>query len=356
MSTLRATGPNIVSVADYGAMPGIDWAHAIDCTNGIQMAINANPGKKIFIPAGYYKTSSAIAINSSVELIGEGKHNTQIQPIDCNCFIITASNVAIKDIFIYGFSSNGSGYTGIWCDSVSFTTLDNLQMQNLTVGIRCDKSWNSKISRIDMLINPAQYPQINNGIEIHDRSVNNHISNCHIESNSIGISILKEQYDPEGLMIDNCYIGNSNIGIYSTGILSLHLNNCIIDLISGWAICATNTRGMLLSNCWIATLTDAGTEAIHLELSFDCIISNNNIKCCNKATRVISILNGSHGNIFNNNVIRTDSDSASVIYIDKTASYNQFSNNFTKAPNGTPRIADSGTSNIFTGTTPAPYK
>ena len=330
-----------ISVVDYGAYPSPDWEHAIDNTNAIQSAIDANPGKRILIPAGYYRILSAIVVRNQVELVGDGKSNTIIQPVNCHGFVITSSNVTIKDMFIYGYST--SNYIGIYCSGVYYTTLENLKIQNIVFGIELVNSWSTKIDKVDTQYN-TQTPQVAQGIRLNGKCVNTHVSNCQIMAVDFGISIIKNGSDAEGLMITNTLVSNCKSGIYSEGILSLNVTNCIFDWNSGYAINVSNTRGMLFTNNWVAVYDVPIGEAIHMVSGFDNHITNNNIKCVS-CSRAISILNSNNNTITDNTVEKTTT-SGHHVYFDNNSYLNILKDNSLRYTNGgTPIIVNSGHSN-----------
>lgn len=337
---------NIVSILDYGANPASGFQ---DDTKNIQRAIDENPGKTIVFPAGWYHVTKDIVVGNSVELVGEGKTNTIFQPVDCNGFVITTGNVAIKNMFIYGYGS--SSKTGICCSGVHNTVLENLTIQNIAYGIELVNAWDTKIDKVDIQINYDQTPQIAQGIRLKGQSVNNQISNCHIIANEYGISIIKNgSNDAEGLMLTNTLIASCKAGIYSEGILSLNVSNCIIDLITGWGIHLVNSRGVLLSNNWIytsATGDNPNDEAIHLESSIDCHISNNNIKCMT-GSRAVSIISYSNNNTITNNSIELGNLTGDHAFLDQTTSYNLIKDNSMRwSSSEQSRIVNLGANNII---------
>lgn len=337
---------NLISILDYGANPAPGFQ---DDTQNIQRAIDENPGKTIIFPAGCYSVTKDIIVRKSVELAGEGKLNTIFQPVDCNGFVITVGGVTIRNMFIYGAGS--SSKSGIYCAGIRNTVLENLTIQNITYGIELVNAWDTKIDKVDIQMNYGQTPQIAQGIRLNGQCVNNHISNCHIIANDFGISIIKNGPNgSEGLMVTNTLIASCKAGIYSEGIMSLHVTNCIIDLIKEWALHLTNTRGLLLTNNWI--YTDGGKEnpkdeAIHLESSWDCHISNNNIKCITGA-RAVSIIAYSNNNTITDNSIEYGNLTGNHIFLDQTASYNIIKDNSIRwSSNNQPKIVNYGTSNII---------
>lgn len=342
-STGKVSGS--VSVVDYGAVPSTDWVHAIDNSAAFQAAIDSNPGKSIIIPAGIYLFNSPVIVRKSVELIGEGRNNTIIQPTKCNGFVITSSNVAIKNIFIYG-----TGHEGIYLQSVRNTLLENIKLQNVTYAIELFNSWNTKIDKVDILINEKQSPKVAQGIRLTGQSVNTQVSNCHIEATDFGISIIKGTPRSEGLIISNSFIGLAQSGIYCESILGLNVTNCIIDLITGYALWVKNSRAMLFSNNWIQTQSSATkAQAIQLEAVDNSHITNNYLSCLN-GVRGISVLSYSNSNtIIGNTIDIYYTKNGWNVFFDGTTQKNLVSGNILNRKSGSTFIYNPVKSNVISG-------
>lgn len=286
-----------VNIKDYGASISL-----ADNSTQIQKAIDENPNRTIFFPSGKFNVLKTIVINHPVEIMGEGINNTIFQPVNCNGFLINSSNVTVKNMFIYGYENDSKSYTGIYCygkkdNSIYRLNFESLKFQNIKIGIELKYAWDCIIDKVKTLININQSPRILQGIRFYGQSVNNHISNCHIESEGIGVAIIRARTDDEqttlvkdlkspraeGLMITNSFIGSGNYGIYSEGILSMNVSNCTIDLTKRTAIEGTRTDGLLLSNNWIALILkeELNHPIIKLISSGNAHISNNNIQFTN---------------------------------------------------------------------------
>lgn len=330
-----------VSILNYGAKPAKNWQSAVDNYKAIQKAIDQNPGKMLLLPSGIYLLSQELKINNGVRIVGEDKYNTIIQPINNNAFSINSGGVTIENLFIYG-----RGFSGITINSVRNTNLSNILLQNLEVGIIINNSWNTKISNVDIAINPAQEPKVKKGIVLMGQSVNNHISNSQITATEVGIEIKRNERKSEGLLIDNIVISSSKIGIKSEGILSLHINNSIIDLCTEIGIDIFNTAGLLLSNSWIASDGKNNGSAIKITASWDSHISSNNIKC-NVGRFVMALDKESNNNIIINNTIEGISLLNGVINLDPSTSHNIFENNSLKksVKNNNSKISNLGINN-----------
>lgn len=324
---------NIVSILDYGATI-YDGPAGGDGTSedsaAIQKCIDENPGKRIIFPAGQYNITSPIRVREKVDLIGDGRSATIIRPNGCDAFIVTESSVSIKDLWISGDGANNmiSGH-GVNVRNTSEITLENLRFQDVTIGVELFNTKNTKIDKVDMLYGSESANTIKQGVTIRGESVNNHITNSHITVLDFGINILNSGTDKlEGLMISDTFIWGKINGIRCTGIISLNVSNCIIDLCEGYSIYATNTQGMLLSNNWIAdpdSSSSSGNEAIHVETSNDIHITNNNIKTLNGG-RAISFTNVNNSSIIGNSIeMRTMANH--FVYLDSGAFNNIIKDN-----------------------------
>lgn len=170
--------------------------------------------------------------------------------------------------------------------SIHRLTFESLRIQHMKIGIELKYAWNCVIDNVKTFLNSGN-PKVLQGIRFYGKCVNNHISNCHIESEGIGVAIINPEIDgkkrAEGLMIINSFIGSGRYGIYSEGILSMNVSNCTIDLTKRSAIEVTRTDGMLLSNNWIALnvkpihVNEQNHPIIKLILSHNSTISNNHI-------------------------------------------------------------------------------
>ena len=100
-----------VSVLDYGAIGD----GTTDDTAAIQAAIDANNGKKLYIPSGTYKVSDQIILNNFTSIEGSGAGSTFIVQTGTNkaifCVGISASDT--DNIKIPGYSSLGGKYDHI---------------------------------------------------------------------------------------------------------------------------------------------------------------------------------------------------------------------------------------------------
>ena len=318
-----------VSILDYGATPFYPIVGADNTSEdsaAIQAAIDQNPGKRIIFPAGRYTISSPIRVRENVDLVGEGKNITQIQPVNCDGFIITTGGASIRDMFIVG---SGTSVHGVNVRILNKVNLENLKIQDCTIGIELFDVVNAKISNVDTFFDNSG-PDVSFGIRIRGKSVNNHILNSHLAAKVYAVEI--QTGGSEGLIIGDSFLYGKSSGIRSTDILSLNVSNCIIDLSEGYSVYVTNTRGMLLSNNWISDPGGGGSGnmAIHVSNSHDAHISNNNIKTLNGGT-AISFNGVNNSSIIGNSIemgpsashfINFDSGSFNNIVKDNTMRHN----------------------------------
>lgn len=349
---------NIISIADYGANP--DYGN--DDTQAIQDAINANPNRKIFFPAGWYRITSPIIIDNKVELVGEGENEiTIIQPSDCHGFIINKSGVVIKDMQIIGRQDSVStsvSYSAIRVNGNKQTANDgtvsknyiyncrfeNLRILDVGIGLELKYTWQSKINKVDFfkrdyeavdsLGNPlTNLPRLNYGIVYYGKCVNNTIRDCHITSEIYNIYIKKNPaYDEraEGLMINNCLIALGRSAIFCEGILSLNVTNSILDLCTDYTVHMFNSMSVMLSNNWIFSKNRIydipKDEVIHMETCSDVHVSNNSL-ICDTGVRGVSINGSSNVKILGNTIYMHLKENAQSVYVDEFSHKNIIKDN-----------------------------
>lgn len=329
-----------ISILNYGAKPASDWKNAKDNSAAIQKAIDENPGRLIFIPSGIYLLNKEIVIRQGVRLVGENKYTTILQPVKTDGIVINSGGVLLENFFLYG-----QGKTAITINNVRNTTISNILIQNAEYGIKLVNAWNTKISNLDIDINPRQNPKVLKGIILVGQSVNNFISNSHITAADIGIDILKSEKRSEGLMLSNVLIYSAKTGIRSEGILSLNVSNCIIDLCEEYAIQTRNTASLLVSNCWIYSKGKNKTQAIKLSQTWDSHFLANSIRCENGSS-AIAMDEHSNNNIISNSTIELINANNEIISMDKTTSANLIKdNNFKMPKNGNATIINKGLKN-----------
>lgn len=307
-----------VDITHYGAT-----THLEDNSEAIQKAIDENPNKIIYFPSslgpldtGFFRVTKPILINHPVVIKGAGRQNTRFQPVNCNGFIIQSSYVTIEDMHIFGSSSDGGNYTGIYCelenisdgeDRLSNLHFESLILQDWVVGIELRNTWSCTLNKI----RTAPTTKMSQGIRFFGQCVNNHISDCHINALGQAIAIIRENPDglhpldntktkrAEGLMITNSFISGNN-AIYSEGILNMNISNCVIDLNKEIAIQGFHTDHLKLSNNWIAVYINNPVQhpAIKLMSSIYGNISNNTIVFTNNlalTTEELNLINNKVG-------------------------------------------------------------
>lgn len=259
--TVRSKLRERVSVTDFGAVGnGI-----ADDTAAIQLAINAVAaagGGVVYFPAGTYKTTLTLNVNtSSVYLQGQGKTNTTIAPAHANdTLVIGAPASALQSICVSGMTIDPSvamttnksaiaiqgnninidisdvlikdAYFGIYMDSgpsASNYRLDDVYVEACVVGCRVGNGLvqGVYITRSHFALCSAAGLQL-----IHTSGV--YVANCDLIFNATGIS-----FDPTtpSIVID-CFFSQ----------VSSDSNTAI-----GWSFAGTGTIGNITcSNCWAA--------------------------------------------------------------------------------------------------------
>ncbi len=317
-----------ISILDYGAVVGTSWQNAKDNYIAIQKAIDDNPGRQIFIPKGLYIISKTLELKNNVSLIGEHKSSTVIKAVNGGALLIKDGGISIRDLFIYG-----DGGVGITISNVRGTTLTDVQLQNVDIGVKLINAWNTRVCNLDIAINPKQFPKISKGIILEGQCVNNHLLNSQITATEVGVEINSSKGRSEGLMMNNILISAAKTGLKCDGMLSLQLSNCIIDLCENLAFDINNTGGLLVSTCWIASQGKVNGSAVKLSSCWDSHFSSNNIKC-DRGGSVFLIEKGSNRNVIMNNTIELIEANNPIFILDKNSSQNMIKYNNIKVANG----------------------
>jgi parallel beta-helix repeat protein len=260
----------------------------------IQEAINnAQPGSKIYIKKGEY--CEIINIKKQIELIGEDKEHTLINPVsESNKFAINlgAPNAKIRDLSI---KNRGPGlYTSGVRITASSTEIDNCKIYDTPVGIAI---WTS-----DNIIKDCYFKGCKDeGIALLGTSYsdcnNNKIINSVFQENCDGIEL---QYSSRNT-IDNCeFYDNTHSGID--------------------AIASSNDEN-IISNCEIY---NNEAQGVYLASSsdnqiIDCLISDN------KNGNVVMSKNS-----YNNEITYTDSNNIDDEEVYSTGQLNAYMKIFLK--------------------------
>jgi hypothetical protein len=127
-----------VSVKDFGAVGN----GSTDDTVAIQTAINSSPFKTVFFPSGNYKVSSAININSTVNIQGAGAAQTTVSQVTLNSdtFVFAPTTAGVTSDFLNfpSIQDISVNYTNTISTSVSgagvrFVQCNGYKLFNVTV-------------------------------------------------------------------------------------------------------------------------------------------------------------------------------------------------------------------------------
>jgi hypothetical protein len=142
--------PPYVNAADYGLRPATRDKLAVkvfgenpDCSDALQKAFDAGAGGTVYIPAGQYRVTRPIIIQSGTTIMGAGYCATMLlteKPIPA---ILHARKVGgpmtiVRDLWVAGPIGGNWEATGIWLDGSNGVTVRDCWVSALGTGIRVD--------------------------------------------------------------------------------------------------------------------------------------------------------------------------------------------------------------------------
>ena len=242
-----------VSIVDFGAS---DPTGNQDCSQAFQNAVNSS--KIVYVPAGSWRINSTVTVPSGVMIYGEG-HGSSILAYGCDAFTLSAgaSLVTIQSLHIFSYAGDGTpdprSFVAIFCSgtnssNINYVTLRDLYLQGWADAVNFRYTWNSRLDNVTSI-------NSNNGFYVYGQSVNNTVTGCRFVSNGGNSSIWLVNDGStigEGLMVSDSLMSSGAYGVLTgTGFLSLHISNCVIDLIGQDAIKTTDCKDLRISNSWM---------------------------------------------------------------------------------------------------------
>jgi hypothetical protein len=240
------------SVLDYGADP----TGVADSSQAFTDALALH--KKVFVPEGSYRLNSTVTVPYASMIHGEGT-NSAIVAYGVDAFTIAAGggHTIFKNLGLFSYTAGGVPdprlYSAIFCNgtsvnNINYVTCDGLYLQGWIDGINLRYTWNSVVNNVTTV-------NTNNGVTLTGQSVNNNITKSRLISNggNASVNIMNDgAFTGEGLTISDTLMASGAYGVKTeTGYLSLHITNCIIDLIGLDAINTTDCKELRLSNSWL---------------------------------------------------------------------------------------------------------
>ena len=144
-TTVQAKLRQSVSVFDFLTSAQItnvqSGAASVDVTAGFQAAINyaQTSGYALYIPAGTYKTSTALSITARIHLFGDGSRTSTIQSTATEAIVVTVANgVANTFSNFHDFgvepATAGTGTSGFVCRLVAGGFMSNSVIERVYIG------------------------------------------------------------------------------------------------------------------------------------------------------------------------------------------------------------------------------
>jgi hypothetical protein len=335
LSKLRDT----VSVKDFGAVGD----NSTDDTAAIQAALNAQAGNSLYIPAGIYRTTSALDVSAGTYIYGDYTESViAIQPTALattvnNCFELNGDDITVDNIKILGTNEgafDGTSYTdfarGFNIAGRTRPTIKNCVIEKFCASIYCRNGASTNSNTITITGNRiyggAQPGDATVGVDAQDiliqgssssyptlvgrRSI---ISNNYCLGNvDCGINVCANAGDTDFVISGNVLqpldldgitsfsgatLGNnkSRYGII-TGYIGIYPARCVVsgNVLRDWGEAGIvsessslgggqiNITGNIISNCGFSVIYPASYSlkaAINVSGSAD-IISNNIIADC----------------------------------------------------------------------------
>jgi hypothetical protein len=245
----------IAQIADHqsGAM-------TLDLSAPMQAWLNAaaSAGLKARLPKGQGRINAPLVLPSGVSIEGHGV-GSAIGAWGCNVFTVAAgtSHVTIEKLAAFSYTAVGvpdpRTFVALQCNgtnpsNVNYVTLRDLYLQGWADAINWRYTWNSRVENCTTI-------NTNNGLVLFGQSVNNSVDGCRLVSNG-GTSSISLQNDGaiigEGLMVTNTLMASGTYGVFvPLGFLSLHINNCVVDLVTGDGFRTTDCKDLRVSNSWV---------------------------------------------------------------------------------------------------------
>ncbi len=271
--------------------------------NSIQDAINHAPqDSTIYVKTGVY--SEIITINKKINLIGEDKDTTLINPTSKkNSYAVRITTSGVK---LSGFSIQNKGeglYTTGIKISVSGVTVENCDIFDTPIGIALWSSdnkitnsrfWGCEDEGIAFLGSPTVECNNNiienceffdncDGIEL-QYSSNNRISNCEFYDNThAGIDAIGSSNNDN--IISNCNIYNNKVfGIYLSRSSGNQITKCSL---TDNKIMTTGSKDNTVTECTLGTIYLTDDSSITIE---DCNLDESNIKTVNSEYQINNIV------------------------------------------------------------------
>jgi hypothetical protein len=253
-----------VNAADYGLKPADPKKMAKevfhenpDCSDALQKALDAGAGSVVYIPAGWYRVTRPMIIQTATTVTGAGSGATVISteksiPAILHCRVAGPMTV-IRDLWVAGPVGGNWGATGIWLDRSNGVTVRDCWVSALGTGIRVDGISDTWLRHIVYELNQ-------NGIVVECgklswASGNLRLFDCYAYQNyGTGITLA----NCRGVQMDACSAVGSGYALRATNCAQMTIHGTQVN----WDGSPWRRFGIRLEGCDTVTLVGSSVEGM----------------------------------------------------------------------------------------------
>jgi hypothetical protein len=257
--------PPYVNAADFGPKTAsadkmkVEVFHENpDATDALQAALDAGAGSTVFIPAGLYRVTRPLRIQTGTTVMGAGYNATMLLTEKAIPAILHAKGVGgpmtvIRDLWTAGPIGGNWQATGIWLEGCNGITVRDCWVSALGTGIRVDGISDTWLRNIVFELN--QQGIVVACPELHWASGNLRMFDCYGYQNyQTGITLT----NCRGVQMQSCSAVGSGTAI--------HAKNCAQVTITGtqvnWDASPWRKFGIRLEGCDYVTVGNSVVEGM----------------------------------------------------------------------------------------------